>query len=123
VLFVKLWQFDPNDRTEVRIDTGKGRFVAAHERPGVQIVPLFHAAHEDVRLERWAPQAQIELPVPGGAEFLVLDGRFEEGGESFTIQSWLRLPASSVLRAKAGPEGCRVWLKADHLAKPPTFSS
>jgi anti-sigma factor ChrR (cupin superfamily) len=123
VIFVKLWQFDPNDRTEVRINSGEGRFVAARERQGVELMPLFRDAHEDVRLERWAPQAWIELPLPAGAEFLVLDGSFEESGESFTAQSWLRLPASSSLRAKAGPNGCRVWVKTGHLAKLPSFGA
>ena len=31
------------------------------------------------------------------------------------MQSWLRLPAGSTLRAKAGPEGCKVWVKTGHL--------
>src|SRR5262249_41446425 len=52
VLFVKLWQFDPNDRTEVRLDTRKSPYVADRDRPGVETMPLFHDAHEDVRLER-----------------------------------------------------------------------
>jgi anti-sigma factor ChrR (cupin superfamily) len=122
VIFVKLWQFDPDDRTEVRIDTAKASFVTAADRPGVAIMPLFRDAHEDVRLERWAPLARIDLRLPGGAEILVLGGAFDESEERFTQQSWLRLPASSRLQAKAGSEGCTVWVKAGHLAKPPKFA-
>lgn len=115
VIFVKLWQFDPADRTQVRTDTSKASFKSAPGRPGVEILPLFRDAHEDVRLERWAANAQIDLPLPGGAEVLVIDGSFAENGEDFTPQSWLRLPANAKLQATAGPEGCKVWVKTGHL--------
>jgi hypothetical protein len=46
----------------------------------------------------------------------VLDGGFSEGGENFAPQSWLRLPDGARLRAKAGANGCRLWVKAGHLA-------
>ena len=115
VIFVKLWQFDPADRTPVRLDTGKVPFAPAADRPGVETLSLFHDAREDVRLERWAPGAAITLPVPGGAEFLVIDGGFVEGGEVFAPHSWLRLPCGSTLRATAGPRGCKAWVKTGHL--------
>lgn len=122
VIFVKLWQFDPADRTEVRIDTGKSSFKPVPGRPGVEIVPLFQDPREEVRLERWAPQAKVELALPQGAEFLVLSGSFEEGGDVFREHSWLRLPAKATLRAKAGADGCRVWIKTGHLANVARFS-
>ncbi len=118
-LFVKLWQFDPEDRTELRTNTAAVPFVAVPDRPGVEIAPLFEDAWEHVRLERWAPNANVTLSVPGGIELLVLEGSFAEGGEAFTPQSWLRLPAGAVLRAVAGPLGCRVWAKSRHLARDP----
>jgi len=115
VLFVKLWQFDPADRVHLRTDTGRTPYVSAPDRPGVEIMPLFGDPSEDVRLERWRPGAATRLAVPGGAEFLVLDGDFEEGAECFERQSWLRLPSGSVLKAAAGPAGCTVWVKTGHL--------
>ena len=115
ILFVKLWQFDPADRTRVRLDTGTMPYQPAADRPGVEVIPLFSDSREDVRLERWAPGAAISLPLSGGAEVLVLDGDFEDGGERFERQSWLRLPAGSTLVAKAGPEGCKLWVKTGHL--------
>jgi quercetin dioxygenase-like cupin family protein len=121
VIFVKLWQFDPNDRTEVRIDTGKASFEPAPKRPGVAIMPLFKDEREEVRLERWAPSARIDLTLPGGAEFLVLSGNFEEQGETFAAQSWLRLPADAKLHAKAGADGSRLWIKSGHLANMARF--
>src|SRR5215475_3628365 len=53
VILVKLWQFDPADRTEIRIDTASRSFTAVARRPGVEIMPLFADAREDVRLELW----------------------------------------------------------------------
>ena len=123
VIFVKLWQFDPADRTEVRIETGKSKFKPAPDRPGVEVMPLFQDLREEVRLERWAPEAKIEVALPQGAEFLVLSGGFEESGEVFAEQSWLRLPAKARLQAKAGADGCRVWIKAGHLANVAKFSA
>ncbi len=117
VLFVKLWQFDPADRTQVRLNPGAMPYQPAIGRPGVQVIPLFSDSREDVRLERWAPGAAITLSVPGGAEVLGLDGSFAEGAERFEPQSWLRLPAGGTLAAKAGPEGCKVWVKTGHLVR------
>ena len=57
------------------------------------------------------------MSLPGGAEVLVLDGYFDEGGERFEVQSWLRLSAGGALQAKAGPEGCRVWINTGHLLR------
>lgn len=115
VIFVKLWQFEPDDRTQVRIDTRHMPFLLVPERPGVEILPLYRDDREDVRLERWAAGAHLEHHADGGIEILVLEGRFNEGNEEFTLQSWLRLPAGSDLQADAGPEGCRVWVKTGHL--------
>jgi hypothetical protein len=119
-IFVKLWQFDAKDRTQVRIDTSKLAFLPAPGRPDVEVMTLFRDDREDVRLERWAAGAEIILLAPGGIEFLVLDGDFSEGGETFETQSWLRLPAGSTVRATAGRRGARLWVKANHLALPQT---
>jgi len=115
VLLVKLWQFDPSDRVEVKVTTAGAAYSPATGRPGVELLPLFHDDSEDVRLERWNGGAAVELELPGGAELLVLDGDFNEGGERFERLSWLRLPPGSVLRATAGPAGCRIWFKTGHL--------
>lgn len=113
--FVKLWQFDPADRKEVRLETAGLIYEAAASLPGVERLALFRDRDEDVRLERWNPNAAITLNVPGGAELLALDGAFDEGGERFEPLSWLRLPTGSVLQAIAGPQGCRIWIKTGHL--------
>lgn len=117
-IFVKLWQFDPGDRTDIRIETAAAPLRPAPDQPGVGIKPLFRDSREDVRLERWAPGAAIERAVPGGSELLVLEGGFTEAGEAFAPQSWLRLPAGAMLRARAGADGALLWVKSGHLAQP-----
>ena len=118
VIFVKLWQFDPADRTQLRLDTRGRSYAASAGRPGVEILPLFADATETVRLELWAPGGAIGLDLPGGGEFLVLEGGFTEEDEAFVRLSWLRLPPGDRLAAIAGPQGCRLWVKTGHLARP-----
>ena len=118
-IFVKLWQFDLADRTHVRIDTNKMRFVEPAGRPGVSVLPLFSDGSEDVCLEQWAPGAGVDLDAPGGLEILVLDGAFEEAGETFVRHSWLRLPRGSLSNAGVSDQGARIWIKRGHLLADP----
>lgn len=68
-------------------------------------------------MERWHPNASISLSLPDGGEFLVLDEEFNEGGEGFAAQLWLRLPTGGRLSAAAGRDGCTLWAKIGHLGR------
>lgn len=118
VILVKLWQFDPDDRHAIVVDTRELAPVPAAGSPGVAVVPLHEDSRERVRLEHWAPDVVIELADHGGFEALVLEGSFREGGEEFTYQSWLRLPPGARLQAVSGARGAKVWVKTGHLARP-----
>ena len=118
-IFVKLWQFDLDDRRHVNLDTSRAAFVTAVERPGVEVMSLFEDDREAVSLERWQAGALIDFDARDGLEVLVLDGSFIEGGETFQELSWLRLPKQGKARALAGPAGTRVWVKRGHLATTP----
>jgi len=115
VIFVKLWQFDDSDSNDVRIRFDKMPAVAAAGRPGVAIKPLYQDEHETVRIEEWVAGAEVEIDDEGGVEILVLDGSFEEGGDSLVEESWLRMPIGSKISVKAGDTGARVWIKSGHL--------
>lgn len=115
VIFVKLWQFDLDDRTSVEIDMNKMRCITSAERPNVSIVPLFQDVRETVQLEYWDADSTVELDTPGGAEFLVISGEFNESGDQFREQSWLRLPMGGKLKASVGANGAKVWIKTRHL--------
>ena len=125
IILVKLWQFDPDDRTPVRLETHDMSSQPASGRLGVSEIILFEDRHEQVRLETWAPDASISLDADGGCEVFVLEGGFTEAGEDFGPWGWLRLPVGAPLEAKAGPDGTRVWIKTGHLphAKAPHAKS
>lgn len=114
-LLVKLWQFEMSDRTQVNINHYSASQSAQGGRPGVSAIPLHQDAREIVRIEVWAADANIAIEGHEGLEIFVLEGSFEDGGEIFSTQSWLRLPPGEALHAKTGGEGARVWVKSDHL--------
>ncbi len=118
-IFVKLWQFDPDDRTYIHANRHKLGAVAEQGRPGVTVSPLYKDDRENVRFERWEPGATIDIDSSGGAEVFVLEGGFEQGGDTLRTQSWLRMPVGSKLAATSGPEGACVWVKTDHLRNLP----
>lgn len=114
-ILVKLWQFDPEDRTRVVRDATTLPFHAAAGRPGVETALLHRDPREEVRIERWAPGTTVHHRPLGGIEIFCLEGSFTEGGEQFERWSWLRLPPGRPLLAEAGPEGARLWIKEGHL--------
>lgn len=116
-IFVKLWQFDPEDREFMRLDTTSVPYQPIEGNPGVSFRTLFRRGPETVQMQRWAPHAHVHwADIPGGAEVLVLSGTFEEGSERFGRLSWLRLPTGATLDAIAGPDGAEVWVKTGHLS-------
>jgi sugar/nucleoside kinase (ribokinase family) len=52
-------------------------------------------------------------------EVLVLDGGFSSDGESFSPQSWLRLPRATAATVTPGENGACVWIKSGHFLQPP----
>ena len=119
VIFVKLWQFDMDDRNQFRIDTNGDGYVPVDGAPGVTRLMLHSDDAEDVSTEHWEAGASVTLDAPDGMEVLVLSGGFEEGGETFAKDSWLRLPRGAQSTATAGAEGAKLWIKRRHLAQPP----
>jgi len=115
IIFVKLWQFDLDDREPVAIDMNSVTLQADETRDGVQVSTLFEDERETVRLEQWQAGAQITVDTRGGAEILVLDGDFTDNGEQVNTLSWLRLPMGTDLQATAGASGARIWIKTGHL--------
>lgn len=115
ILFVKLWQFDLADRTQVMLKLDKIGSVNDANHPGVALTPLFLDAHETVQMETWQPHTEVNYQFAEGAELLVLAGDFSEQGEQFGVMSWLRLPCGATFAATAGATGSKVWVKMRHL--------
>lgn len=114
-IFVKLWQFDPEDRAHVRIDMNAVDLLADPEREDIGAFVLFEDAHEHVSVEAWNQGASHPFHAPKGAEILVLDGNLIEDGKSLTARDWLRLPPGTSTHLTAGSEGARFWVKTGHL--------
>jgi len=112
-ILVKLHQFDPDDRTQVQIDTGASEWSAVAE--GVEALPLHSDAREDVFMERWAPGTTRSLDASGGLEALVITGSCAEGDDTLGRWDWIRVPVGGRFTATAGPEGAQVWIKTGHL--------
>lgn len=115
VIFVKLWQFDPSDRTEVKVSFDEIEPIKSADRDGVSFKPLFEDERENVRLEIWEAGKEIELQDAGGIELLVLEGDFKEGNDHLQKHSWLRIPMGGTLKATVGDKGAKVWVKTGHL--------
>ncbi len=125
VIFVKLWQFDLADRTQIRTVVDKLGSVNEQRRQGVHVSTLYDDERENVRVEKWEAGANVSIFTDGGAELLVLEGEFEEGGDHFRQHSWLRVPDGYSMQAMSGKDGAKVWIKSGHLrfASAPQISS
>jgi anti-sigma factor ChrR (cupin superfamily) len=115
VIFVKLWQFDPDDRMAVVINTTETEWYMTADRPDIKATTLFKDAHETVQIEIWAPGAQSDMLMFGGAEILILEGSLTDHNETLRRGGWLSIPAGGSLSAGAGGTGARLWIKTGHL--------
>jgi len=119
-IFVKLWQFDPDDRTQIAVDTNSSEFATDANNPAIKTLSLFKDDRENVRIEQWQAGQTICLSGPDGMEILVLAGGFEESGETFGKYDWLRLPRGYTSTVVARDSGATVWVKTGNLAETPS---
>jgi len=115
IIFVKLWQFQPEDRTHVRLQTQTMNRVPHADMAGISVTPLYYDDHEEVSLFYFASGAELSLTVAGGAELLVLEGDITEQSDTLAKHAWLRSPVNSTINAVAGKNGATVWIKTGHL--------
>jgi len=111
-IFVKLWQFDPDDRNQFR-KTMADELAAPVD--GVATALLHRDAREVVTYHHLDAGAVLQSADLGGIEVLVMAGSVTEGGEVLGKGAWLRLPVDAPLSAVAGAQGARVWMKTGHL--------
>jgi anti-sigma factor ChrR (cupin superfamily) len=111
-IFVKLWQFDLEDRTQFRMDMD-AQLGAVQD--GIARAELHRDEREVVSYQVLEPGAVMTEDAAGGIEVLVLDGSVHKGADDLVRWSWLRLPDGAPLHATAGPKGARLWMKTGHL--------
>jgi anti-sigma factor ChrR (cupin superfamily) len=112
-IFVKLWQFDAQDRAHVVIDTASARWTASGD--GVTILPLHEFGSEHVTLERWpAGTRKPQQGCDGGEEVLVLEGAFDDEHGHYPAGTWIRSPRGW-RHAPWSEAGCVLYVKTGHL--------
>lgn len=105
VMFVKLWQFDADDRNQFRV----------HMDNGTPCNTLHQDARETVRFMTLEAHQKLNESPSGGAEILILTGTAHEGGDTLKTGAWLRLPDGASLNLSAGESGTKLWIKTGHL--------
>lgn len=117
-IFVKLWQFDMDDRNQFCKAMADELGSPAD---GVATAVLHKDDRETVTFSKLLPGAVLGSTSSGGIELLVMSGTVTEGGETLKKGAWLRLPEGAALQAVAGDEGAQIWMKSGHLpyARPP----
>lgn len=114
-IFVKLWQFDPEDQEQFAVDLNTLLVTADPERPRVASASLAQRDYERVSIEVWEAGVTAQLAGEGGVEALILEGSVVIAGETFSKHDWIRLPVGDAVELTAGEEGARLWIKSDHL--------
>lgn len=117
VIFVKLRQFDPADRTPIVADLNDETPDQALAE-GIRGRVLHRYGSEEVSVLRLDPDARLYRALPGGAEIFLVRGHATMAGESLPTRTWARLPASGHLELSADGDGAWIWMKEGHL--PPT---
>ncbi len=117
-IFVKLWQFDLDDRTQFRKNMADELEAPIN---GVATAQLHKDDREHVTYSHVDADKALTNSDAGGIELLMIGGSLIVSGEELPKGGWLRLPEGQPLDAIAGSEGAKVWMKTGHLphAKPP----
>lgn len=117
-LFVKLWQFNPEDDESVRIDTRSASWYPGLV-PGLTVQPLHEFDGVSTALVRWASNTRFNPHThPGGEEILVLEGAFHDEFGVYPAGSWLRSPRWSAHTPFTLEEGALIYVKVGHLGAP-----
>ncbi|MEM7295859.1 MAG: cupin domain-containing protein [Pseudomonadota bacterium] len=111
-IFVKLWQFDLEDRTQFRKTMADE---LGSPVDGVASAELHRDAREIVTYHHLDAGATLSVEGRGGIELLITEGEVDAGGARLRRGSWTRLPEGEPFSAVAGQNGAKIWMKTGHL--------
>jgi anti-sigma factor ChrR (cupin superfamily) len=115
VIFVKLHQFDRQDKAPVVIDTRTAEW-PLQDAPGVEAMLLHQFRDEHVVLIRWAPNTPFkEHTHHGGEETFVIEGCFRDEYGVYPAGTWVRYPDQSSHSAFTRDDGALLYVKSGHL--------
>ncbi len=113
VLLVKLHQFQPDDRVQVRVDTRHAQWLPGQGR--LQVMPLHDFAGEHVALVKWPAGERFQRHRHyGGEEIFVLSGEFRDEFGVYPAGSWMRNPHLSEHQPYVDQDTV-IWVKVGHL--------
>lgn len=117
-IFVKLWQFDMDDRNQFRKNMAEE---LGAKVDGVASAILHKDERETVSFHHMDAGSILDITAAGGIEVLMISGSMTTKGDMLRKGSWLRIPENQSLTAVAGEDGAQVWIKTGHLpfAQPP----
>jgi anti-sigma factor ChrR (cupin superfamily) len=115
-IFVKLHQFDRDDRQRVVIDTRHAAFSPGRV-PGLSVLPLHEYGTEHVALVRWQPGTRfLRHRHWGGEEVLVVEGVWQDEHGDYPAGTWIRSPHLSE-HTPFSVHGCLIYVKVGHLGE------
>lgn len=120
VIFVKLWQFQPDAKQFVNTDIFR-QLISQNERrgkvePSVEQHIVFEDSVEQVIALKLSANTVYKADAPSGAELFILKGDIDYEGENLEQYCWVRLPVNSKLNLMSGKQGAVIWIKYHHLA-------
>lgn len=115
-ILVKLWQTDPADQTQVRIDTRTHAWTPGRAA-GADFMLLHTWRDERVALHRWAPGTRLAHHAhDGGEEIFVIDGSVADEHGHYPRGTWIRSPHGSS-HTPFTDTGCLLYVKGGHLPR------
>ena len=110
LLFVKLRQYPGRQRPHVALQTRHLEWT--QDVDGASVKLLFDDSRfpEQMQLLRWSAGERQPARYPGGAEFLILSGSFEDENGCYERYDWLRIPAGGAHQPRS-QSGCELYVK------------
>jgi len=116
VIFVKLWQFQPADRTPVTLNIHSLAKPSNADSQNNSVNTLFKDEYEHVSLITMQPNTTMDISPEGGAELFMLEGQAQEQQDVLVKHSWLRIPIGYPISLKTDGSGAKIWMKTGHIA-------
>lgn len=113
VILVKLHQFQPDDHTQLCIDSTTSQW--SQGQGNLKVLPLHEHGTESVALVHWPAGEKFNRHVhPGGEEIYVIKGEFIDEHGSYPAGTWIRSPHMSRHTPYVNEETL-IWVKLGHL--------
>lgn len=114
-IFVKLHQFEKDDRQPIVIDTLKSNWSPGLV-PGLEVLSLHEYGPEHIALVNWAPNTEFKPHTHhGGEEVFVVRGTFYDEHGEYPAGTWIRSPHNSAHTPYTRDDGALIYVKIGHL--------